>query len=165
MILFGSLAAIIQLLFINSILIFGNFNPKIYPIFLLLLPKNIKPVYLMLIGFFYGGIIDVFSQTQGFGMAASVFICFLKPYLFRILYSKREDEEVEIKPTIHGVPFILRYLFISLTCFHIVYFFSELMEISNVIYILFKSVLSAGLSVVLYALFLLMFTINPKKKA
>jgi hypothetical protein len=161
--LLSILVAVIQLLFINGIVFWGFFNPKIYPIFLLLLPKNIKPIYLLFIGFVYGGVIDSFSQTQGIGMATSVFICFIKPYLFRLLYSKREDDEIEIKTTIQGVPFILRYLFIGLICFHIFYFFAELGEIKNMFYIVSKSVLSAGLSVLLYGLFLLMFTTNSKK--
>jgi hypothetical protein len=161
--LFGFMAAVIQLLFINGIVFWGFFNPKIYPIFLLLLPKNIKPIYHLLIGFFYGAAIDYFSQTQGIGMASSVFICFIKPYLFRLLYSKREDDEIEIKTEIQGVPFILRYLFIALICFHLFYFFTELGEIKNIFYIIPKSVLSAGLCVLLYGLYLLMFTANPKK--
>lgn len=161
--LFATIAALIQVLFINGIVFWGLFNPKIYPVFLLLLPKNIKPIYLLFIGFFYGAAIDCYSLTHGFGMASSVFICFIKPYLFRLLYSKREDEEVEIIPRIQGVAFIFRYLYIGLLCFHMFYFFVELGELKNIFYILLKSILSSGLSVLLYGLFLLMFTTNPKK--
>lgn len=161
--LFAVLTILIQLLFINGIVFWGLFNPKIYPIFLLLLPKNIKSIYLLLIGFVFGGLFDYFSLTHGIGMSASVFICFIKPYLFRLMYSKREDEEVEIISRIQGVPFILRYLFVGLLCFHIFYFFVELGEMKNIFYILLKSICSAGLSLLLYSLFLLMFTTNPKK--
>jgi len=162
--LFGLIAAILQLLFVNRINFLGVFNPKIYPIFLLLLPKNIKSVYLMLIGFIYGFLLDIFGQTYGIGMASSVMLCFIKPYLFRILYSKREDDELEIRIGIQGLGFILRYLAIGLLIFHIVYFFIELGEFRNIFYILWKSILSTGLGVLLYALFILMFTTNSNRK-
>jgi hypothetical protein len=156
--------SIAQILFANYINLWGVFNPKIYPIFLLLLPKNLKHVLLMIIGLFYGFFIDMFSLTFGIGMASSVFICFVKPYLFRLVSNKRADDEVEIRTSLQGLPFMLKYLSFGLILFHFFYFFVELGEFRNVFYIALKSVLSSFLSLVLYILYTLMYTTNSFSK-
>ena len=162
--LYGFLVALAQLLFINDINFLGYFNPKVYAIFLLLLPKNIKHVTLLFIGFIYGFLIDFTCHTYGIGMASSVFICLIKPYLFRLLYSKREDDELEIKIKVQGFSFIIRYLFIALILFHCFYFFVELGEIRNIFYVIVKSIASSALSILFYVIMTLMLTPNTKRK-
>lgn len=162
--LIGALLAIfIQVFFLNNVSFYGLFNPKIYPIVLLLLPRNIKPVYLMLIGFLFGAIVDMLCNTYGIGMASSVFICLLKPYIVKLLYNKSEEEEEDISVSIQGSTFVFAYLWIGLIIFHIYYFFVELGEVTNVLYILFKSFLSGTLATAIYGIFYLMYVNSPKK--
>lgn len=158
------LAIFLQILILNGISFYGLFSPKIYPIFLLMLPWNIKPLYHMLIGFIFGGIIDLLSNTQGIGMAASVFICFIKPYIFKILYNKTNEDNDEVSIRIQGKTFVFSYLLVGLLLFHLYYFFTELGEISNFFYILFKTILSSLLVLVLYIIFYLIFVSVPRKK-
>lgn len=161
---FGLLGFLIQTIFIKNINIFGLINPKIFPIFLLLLPRNIKSIYLMLIGLFYGFIIDVFSASLGINMAASVLICFIKPYILNIIYNKNEDEEPILSSKIQGSNFIFRYLFITLLIYHLTYFFIEIGQFYNFFYTIIKSFFSTILALILYAVFILLFSSkNPKK--
>jgi hypothetical protein len=155
---------VVQLLTTNNITFYGLFNPKFYPIFLLLLPRDIKPVTYMLIGFIYGAIIDILCNTYGFGMASSVFITFIRPYALALIYNKSPQEESEISVRIQGENLVFIYLFIGLLLFHIFYFFIELGEIANVFYILLKSILSSSMAIILYAIYYMLFYNKPKKR-
>lgn len=163
-IFFGVLAFLIQTIFVKNINIFGLINPKIFPIFLLLLPRNIKTVYLMLIGIAYGFLIDVFSTTLGINMAASVFICFIKSYVLDLIYNKSAEEEPMLSSKIQGSNFIFRYLFITLFLYHVAYFFIEIGQFYNFFYTLLKALLSTVLALILYAVFILLFSARTNKK-
>jgi hypothetical protein len=164
LIIIGFSVTVMQIFIGNGLNFYGLFNPKIYPVFLLLLPRNIKPVYTMLIGFFYGALIDMLCNTYGFGIAASVFICFIKSYILQLIYNKSIEEESEISVKVQGENFVLTYLFIGLFLFHLFYFFIELGELANVFYILFKTILSTLLALILYLIFYMLFFSIPKRK-
>jgi rod shape-determining protein MreD len=159
----GIILVLIQLLTTNSISFYGLFNPKIYPIFLLLLPRDLKPAVFMLIGFFYGGLIDILSNTHGFGIASCVFITFIRPYALALIYNKSPQEESEISVKIQGANLVFVYLFIGLILFHIFYFFTELGEIANIFYVLLKSILSSILALIFYSIYYMLFHSVPKK--
>ena len=163
LVLTGIILIVVQILTSNGISFYGFFNPKIYPIFLLLLPRDLRPAIYMLIGFFYGAIIDILCNTHGFGMASSVFITFIRPYALALIYNKSPQEESDISIKIQGENLVFIYLFIGLILFHLFYFFIELGEIANVFYILLKSILSATLAVILYAIYNMLFHSMPKK--
>jgi len=164
LIFIGIVVSFIQILTSNSVSFYGLINPKIYPVFLLLLPRDIRPAFCMLIGFLYGAIIDVFCNTYGFGMASSVFITFIRPYALALIYNKSPEEESDISVKIQGENFVFLYLFIGLILFHLFYFFVELGEVANVFYVILKSVLSASLALVLYAVFYMMVYSIPRRK-
>lgn len=164
LIFIGIVVSFIQIITANGASFYGLINPKIYPVFLLLLPRDIRPAFYMLIGFMYGAIIDVFCNTYGFGMASSVFITFVRPYALALIYNKSPEEESEISVKIQGENFVFLYLFIGLILFHLFYFFVELGEIANVFYILLKSLLSSSLALVLYAVFYMMVYSIPRRK-
>jgi len=164
LVLIGLATTIIQVFIANAINFYGLLNPKIFPVFLLLMPRDIRPVYSMLIGFVYGAIIDLLCNTYGFGIAASVFICFIKPYILHFIYNKSVEEESEISVKIQGENFVFTYLLMGLFLFHLFYFFTELGELANVFYVLLKTVLSSILALMLYVIFYMLFFSIPKKK-
>ncbi len=152
-----------QILFVNNINFFGFFNPKLYPIFVILYPRSISNVYLLLIAFIYAFVVDAFSYTLGVGIIALVFIAFLKPYLLRIMHSRMEEDAI-LSITVQGKNFIMRYLFITLFVFHLVYFFTEIGQFYNVFYIILKSFLSTILALALYFIFVFMFVSQSQKR-
>ena len=164
LIIIGFSVTVMQIFIGSGLNFYGLFNPKMYPVFLLLLPRNIQPVFAMLIGFFYGALIDLLCNTYGFGIAASVFICFIKPYILQFIYNKSIEEESEISVKVQGENFVLTYLFIGLFLFHLFYFFIELGELANVFFILFKTILSTLLALILNLIFYMLFFSIPKRK-
>lgn len=163
LILNGVIALLIQVLFINNINFWGNFNPKIYPIFLLLFPRILKPSQFMTIGLFFGFLVDMFSQSYGIGMASSVFICFLRPYIFRLLNNRKDEDDMDIVNKFKDRAFLIRVLVIGLLIFHLTYFIVEMGELYNPFYIIWKSILSALLAVIFYLLYSTIFSSNTKK--
>lgn len=111
----------------------------------------------MLVGFIFGAVVDILCNTHGFGMASSVFLTFIRPYALALIYNKSPEEESEISVRIQGENLVFMYLFLGLILFHLFYFFVELGEIANVLYILLKTILSSVLAVILYAIYYMMF--------
>lgn len=71
---------LIQLPLIHRITLFDQAFGFFYVGFLLLLPVNISRSYLMIIGFFSGMLVDVFSNTPGMHASACVFIMFFRNF-------------------------------------------------------------------------------------
>lgn len=162
-ILNGILVILIQVIFVDKINFWGTFNPKIFPIFLILFPKTLKPASFMTIGFVYGFILDMLSGVYGFGMASCTIICFLRPYLFKMISSKREDMDQEFISKLKDSNFIFRFVALTLLLFHLIYFMLEIGEFYNPFYIIIKSILSAFLAFVFYLLYWVIFRQTKKK--
>jgi hypothetical protein len=137
---------------------------KIFPIFFLLFPRSYSTSFLLIIGFLYAFLIDFFSINLGVSILPSVFICFIKPFILKIIYNRDASETPIISVEIQGFKFVLRYLLISLFIFHIVYFFTEVGNFYNIFYIVLKSFLSTILSVLLYGTFMFLFSTHSNKR-
>lgn len=161
----GLVLFLVQVIFVNNINFMGLFNPKVYCIFLLLFPRIIKPSYFMTIGLVYGFLIDIFSQTYGIGMASSVLICFLRPYIFRILSNRKDEDEMEIIGKFKDSNYLFRYIMIGILIFHLIYFMIEMGELYNPFYIIWKSILSSLLTGVMFVLYRAIFKPKDNKKS
>lgn len=105
----------------------------LYPVFLMFLPMS-TPVWLMMvIGFFYGYSIDFFSDSIGMHAAASVFTCYFRAPLLRLLEPPGGYKQ-GVSPTRNrmGFPWFLRYAGIFMLL-HIFIFFS--VEVFTLLYI------------------------------
>lgn len=152
-----------QILFVNNINFFGLFNPKLFPIFIILYPRSISNIYLLILAFIYAFIVDAFSFTLGVGIFATVLIAFLKPYILKIMHN-RMDEDATLSITLQGKNFIARYLFITLFIFHLVYFFTEIGQFYNIFYIIIKALFSTILALSLYFIFVFMFVSQSQRR-
>lgn len=76
---------LIQVLILNQIELNGYINPFLYILFILRLPPSMGREYVMLLAFVLGFCIDVFSNSMGLHMGASVFLAYMRPYLINIV--------------------------------------------------------------------------------
>jgi rod shape-determining protein MreD len=83
---------LLQGLVLNSINLGGLINPYLYILILLMLPVELPSWALMVFGLVVGISVDAFSNTLGMHASASVFICFCRPYVLKLL-SPREGYE------------------------------------------------------------------------
>ncbi len=115
------LLVLLQVLILNNIQIGGLVNPYLYILFILILPIQINPYILMLLGFVLGFSINIFTNTWGINAAATTLVAYLRPYLLK-LFCSQEDLDKTI-PNLrnlgrHFIPYILSAVFIhNLTLF------------------------------------------------
>lgn len=63
----------------------GRVNMYIYPLFILLLPIEVPHALIVLLGFFYGLLIDIFYDMDGLHAAATTLIAFARPAVCAVL--------------------------------------------------------------------------------
>ncbi len=90
------LLILLQVLLFNNIQFSGYVNPYVYIMFILLLPVEIPSWLLLIISFFTGLIIDLFTGTPGMHTSATVLAGFVRPYVLRII-SPRDGYEARLR--------------------------------------------------------------------
>jgi rod shape-determining protein MreD len=85
-----------QGLILNNLEFGWGAMPMLYPLFLLMLPVDTKPVVLMLIAFLFGIAIDSMSNTFGLHASAAVIFAFFRPIIFKAFSNKETIDNVEV---------------------------------------------------------------------
>ncbi|MCF8227616.1 MAG: rod shape-determining protein MreD [Bacteroidales bacterium] len=143
----------LQVFVLNKIHIGGYVNPYLYILFILLFPIE-SPKWLQLLSaFLMGFCIDVFMQTIGINMAASVFIAWMRPGLIKSLMADKDDES-NLKPGIRDFGFkgFLIYASILTLCHHLILFYLETFKFTHFLTTLKEAVLSSLLTLFLIIL-------------
>ncbi|HLV42207.1 MAG TPA: hypothetical protein VKY37_08010 [Brumimicrobium sp.] len=84
-------------------LIFGQLNfgygihPMIYPLFIILLPFDTRPISLMILAFIAGIGVDFFMNTFGLHASSAVLIAYLRPSIFK-RFAPRDDYDLLKEP-------------------------------------------------------------------
>lgn len=76
---------LIQLPLVYRITLFNKAFGFFYVGFILLLPTRLSRSYLMLIGFFSGLLVDVFTNTPGIHASACVFVMFVRNFWLKVI--------------------------------------------------------------------------------
>lgn len=155
---------LLQALILNNIHLHVFVNPYIYPVFILLLPFRISAPLLMLLGFAMGLSIDIFTSTAGIHAAATVFIAFVRPYIIRLLTPKG-GYDIDDQPSIKymGLRWFLIYVLILIVLHHVVLFAIEIFDITLLIHMLLKVILSSLFSFVLIIMYEYLFKVKLGK--
>lgn len=82
----------LQVLLINNLHFMGVVHPCVYILFLLALPATINRLWLMVIGFLTGLLMDVCCNSLGVHTIACTALCFARPYFLGWLV--QEDERL-----------------------------------------------------------------------
>lgn len=85
------LLLLVQLPLIHRITLFDKAFGFFYVGFLLLLPRTLSRSYLMLIGFFSGLLVDVFTNTPGIHASASVFVLFIRNFWLNVVNDDAQE--------------------------------------------------------------------------
>ncbi len=122
----------IQVAILNNIQISGFLNPYLYILFILLLPFETPNWLLLVLSFFLGLSVDVFSNTVGMHASASVFMAYLRPYILNLL-SVRDGYEQGTTPSIkdYGFGWFFKYCIILVVAHHGFLFFIEVFSFTN----------------------------------
>jgi rod shape-determining protein MreD len=142
------LLLLLQVLLFNNIQFSGYVNPYVYIMFILLLPFEIPAWLLLIISFFTGLIIDLFSGTPGMHTSATVLTGFVRPFILRII-SPRDGYEPGADPSmlIYGFRWFLIYTSIIVIIHHTALFYLEVFRFTDFFRTLLRVLLSSLFSI------------------
>ncbi len=112
------LLVLVQVLVLNHIHLGGYATPFLYVYFILVLNCDVKRNEMLLMGFFLGLVVDVFSNTPGMNAAATTLLAFLRPMLLNSFVS--HDTIGEWEPSVRSMGFgsFLGYATLSILIHH-----------------------------------------------
>lgn len=141
---------LLQVTIFNNIQLSGFVNPYLYILFILLLPFETPPWLLLILSFFMGLSIDIFSNTIGIHASACVFIGFLRPFVLNYI-SVRDNYESDIEQGlyVYGVSWFFKYALILILAHHSFLFIVEVFSFNNFGDTLIRIVLSSIFTLVL----------------
>ena len=138
---------LVQVLIFDNIELSGYINPYIYLIFIILLPFEAPNWLLLTLAFLLGLSIDLFHMTYGLHASATVFAAFLRPFVLKT-FSPRDGYEPGTFPRIsyYGFNWFAKYTMILIFTHHFFLFFMEIFRLSDILFILSKTLLSGIVS-------------------
>lgn len=138
------LLVLIQVLVLNNIQFSGYINPYLYILFILLLPFETPRWVLMIIGFFLGLSIDIFTHTPGMHASATVFAAFIRPMVLSSI-APRDGYESGMRPHIPdmGLGWYMRYAVLMVISHHLFLFYIETFRLSDFFATLLRVILSS----------------------
>lgn len=137
----------VQVLFLNQLQFSGYINPYIYVLFIMLLPLNAPRYAVLLLSFFIGLTIDIFSNSLGVHSFASVFIAYLRPGIIRVITNREEDMNEYPGLANTGIYWFLAYTTIMVFVHHTVLFYIEVFTFHNFFSTLYRVFLSSIFSI------------------
>lgn len=126
-------------------------NPTIFFLFILWLPFSISRVALLVISFFFGMTMDLFSGTIGMHTTVCVLIGYLRPFLLNILLPREKQDVVYTEPGRKslGMSQYFTYLLILTFVYHLYFTFIEWMSFGSFGAFLLKTVANTLISLLL----------------
>lgn len=146
-----------QALIFNHIDFFGSVNPYPYILFILLFPVNNNRTLFIFLSFMLGFIMDLFSDSGGVHAAACVTIAFVRPPILKFAFGMvYEHQNIKFNNTEFGNRVI--YFLIMIILHHLILFALEVFNISNILLVLKKTLLSSVFTLILCILISVLFS-------
>ena len=150
-------------------LIFGQLSfgygihPMIYPLLIILLPFDTRPVILMLLAFLTGIGVDFFMNTFGLHASAAVLIAYLRPSIFK-RFAPRDDYDLLKEPTAGelGYAWFIKVSGTIVIIHHLWFFSLEYFKWSAWKEIIMSTLLSSIITLIIFILIQVLFFKKPK---
>jgi len=141
-----------------------SFIPLLFPVLILLLPIRVNYYVMMLYALLIGIVLDIFSNTPGMHASSLVLLAFLRPRLLRLFFQQDEKKLGWARPTMYRLGFMpfLFYICFSIVIHHLFYFLLQEWSLSNILYTLYKTIVSGILSVLMIVIGQFIFYSRPK---
>ena len=137
-----------QVLLLNNIQIAGIINPFLYVYLILALPMQTNRMSLLFAGFAIGLVVDVFSNTWGIHAMATTLVAFLRPYVFRLVFTQEEMDKV--MPCFRTMGFnFLKYIVLIVFLHHLTLFLLEAFSFEYFGIVALKALVSTLITIIL----------------
>jgi rod shape-determining protein MreD len=152
------LISLAQILLLNNIQLFGYMQPLIYIWFIILLPNSFPKWIVMILGFFMGFTMDVFSAQLGFHTATATLTATIKPMMLSWFVNNFDNNT--FRPSIAEMGFLSflgftsSMVFLHTTIYILIESFSFAEILNLLLRILISSLISIGLILISDALFI-----------
>lgn len=150
----------------DSITFFGipSFIPLLFPVLILLLPIRTNYYVMMLYALLIGFVLDMFSNTPGMHAASLVLLAFFRPRILRLFFQQDEKKLSWARPTMYRLGFMpfLFYIGVSIFIHHLFYFMLQEWSLMNILYVLYKTIISGILTVLMILIGQFIFYSRPK---
>jgi hypothetical protein len=135
----------------------------IYPLFILMLPFDTRPISLMILAFIVGIGVDYFMNTFGLHASAAVLIAFFRPAIYSV-FAPRDGYDMLKEPTLFefGSVWFLKVAGTTVIAHHFWFFILEYFKVSAWKEIIQSTLLSSV--VTLFMLFVLQVLFFKKTK-
>jgi rod shape-determining protein MreD len=140
---------LLQIVVLNNINFLGYINPFFYIFFIFLYPIRKDDATLLVLSFFLGLFIDVFSDSGGINAAATLFIAFIRIPVLQSVIGKREIDYGAL--TIFKLPFPKMFLYVVIltVMHHLIVFGMEYFKWSKFDIIFIKTLLTSIFTIIL----------------
>ena len=154
-----------QVLVINHIRLGGYVHPYIYLIFIMLLPFNTPKWQLLVLGFFLGIIIDVFTGTPVLHAGATTLMAFCRPSIISLISGNQKFDNIQ-EPNLGQLDgmWFFRYVLCLVFIHHFALFFLESFSFRLIGQVLLRILLSVPVSVFLIMMILFIFKTERKRE-
>ncbi|MDO5510132.1 MAG: rod shape-determining protein MreD [Weeksellaceae bacterium] len=147
----------LQVLILNNINFLGYANPYFYIIFIILYPIAYKRAGLLVLAFLLGFTIDIFENTGGINAFAAVFMAYIRIYIVKLINFGRSYEQDSIRLGNFSLLQWVFYVIVMVLLHHVLVEFLEYFHFQNFGHRILRILLSAGITIVLIFLFMLLF--------
>ncbi len=155
---------LLQVFILNKIELSGQLNPFLYIIFIITLPFETPGWLLLVLGAVTGLTVDMFLNTAGMHMAATVLLAYVRPYVLRGIAPRDNYEPGTLPiPSHYGFGWFLKYTFILTLIHHLLFFITDSFGNKGFITTLSTTVLSSVFTVVII-LITMLFTYTKKRR-
>jgi rod shape-determining protein MreD len=157
------LLLLVQVFVLDNIFLFSFAHPVVFFFLLLVMPRMPEWLYLIA-AFFVGLIFDSFYYTPGVNAAACVLIAFFRTPTLK--YLKSTEEEEVIKPHIFYLGFanFFNFTIVMSLLFHLASGFLSIFSFNEIFFTLFRVIVNAFLSVLLFFILDILFFYRKGKQ-
>jgi rod shape-determining protein MreD len=146
------LVVLVQVLLLNQVQLSGYLNPYFYVLFILLLPVSTPRYAVLLLAFFVGFTIDIFSDTMGLHTASTVLLGYFRAPIAGLLSARESDQSdyPGLKQT--GLRWFILYISILVLIHHFFLFYLEVFTFIRFFHTFIRAVFSSVFTVFIIVL-------------
>lgn len=122
---------LIQLAILDKIQLHSYVYVNIYILAVLILPYNYNKTSVLLLGFFFGLLVDLSNNTMGIHAAATTFIAYLRPRLLLLISNRDQINNIQGFQRVSSFNWFFKYTLILTTAFNVVLIAVEAFTFSN----------------------------------
>lgn len=139
--------AVLQVFFFNGLNLSVYVTPLVYVVFLGMLPANINPGLLLVLGFAAGAAMDFFTGLPGVNTIASLFTAFIRPGVLRLTVGKEAAGDAgAVTARNYGMRACAAYYGVIVFIHCLVFFLFEALAWHNIFYTLLRVVVSGSVT-------------------